>query len=124
MVDRDEVGAGASWGNAGYLSPGLAMPLTSPHVLGEGLRGLADRRAPLSIPARWDPSLWGFLLRFAAHCRAGYWRRALQYHLPLLEECLPAFDTLASNRRRRRGRTHRSSPDSRRRARPARWCVS
>lgn len=97
VVDRDEVGAGASWGNAGYLSPALAMPLTSPHVLGEGLRGLADRRAPLSIPARWDPRLWGFLLRFAAHCRAGYWRRALQYHLPLLEECLPAFDTLASD---------------------------
>jgi D-amino-acid dehydrogenase len=97
VVERDEVGAGASWGNAGYLSPALAMPLTSPQVLAEGLRGLADRRAPLSIPARPDPRLWAFLLRFAAHCRAGWWRRAVQHHLPLLQECLPAFDTLAAD---------------------------
>ena len=97
VVERDEVGAGASWGNAGYLSPALAVPLTSPHVLGEGLRGLADPGAPLSIPLRADPRLWGFLLRFAAHCRSAYWRRAVRHHLPLLEECLRAFDTLASN---------------------------
>lgn len=97
VVERDEVGARASWGNAGYLSPALAMPLTSPHVLREGVRGLADRRAPLSIPPRPDPRLWAFLLRFAAHCRAGYWRRAIQHHLPLLEDCLAAFDTLAAD---------------------------
>jgi D-amino-acid dehydrogenase len=97
VVEREEVGAGASWGNAGYLSPALAVPLTSPHVLGEGLRGLADRGAPLSVPVRADPRLWSFLLRFAAHCRSGYWQRAVRHHLPLLEECLRAFDTLASN---------------------------
>ncbi|GAA4756738.1 NAD(P)/FAD-dependent oxidoreductase [Actinomycetospora chibensis] len=96
VVERDEVGAGASWGNAGWLSPGLAMPLTSPHVLAEGLHGLADRRAPLSIPVRPDPRLWGFLLRFAAHCRTRYWRQAVQDYLPLLTESLPAFDTLAA----------------------------
>lgn len=55
-VDRDEVGAGASWGNAGWLPPGLALPLTSPRMLGEGMRGLADPRAPLSIPLRGSPA--------------------------------------------------------------------
>ncbi|MCD2191394.1 FAD-binding oxidoreductase [Actinomycetospora sp. SF1] len=97
VVERDEVGAGASWGNAGYLSPALSTPLTAPHVLGEGLRGLVDRGAPLSIPLRVDPRLWGFLLRFASHCRTGYWRRAVRHHLPLLEECLRAFDTLTAD---------------------------
>lgn len=96
VVERDEVGAGASWGNAGWLTPGLATPLTSRHVLAEGLRGLADPRAPLSIPLRPDPRLWGFLLRFAAHCRTGYWRRAVQHYQPLLAESLPAFETLAA----------------------------
>ncbi len=95
VVERDEVGAGASWGNAGWVSPGLAMPLTSPHVLSEGLRGLVSARAPLSIPARPDPRLWSFLLRFAAHCTTRHWRRAVESSLPLLAESLPAYDTLA-----------------------------
>ena len=95
VVERDEVGAGASWGNAGWVSPGLAMPLTSPHVLSEGLRGLVSARAPLSIPARPDPRLWSFLLRFAAHCSTRHWRRAVESSLPLLAESLPAYDTLA-----------------------------
>lgn len=97
VVDRDEVGSGASWGNAGWLSPGLALPLTSPHVLAEGLRGLVDPRAPLSVPARPDPRLWSFLLRFAAHCTTSHWRRALEACLPLLVESLPAYDTLSDH---------------------------
>ena len=95
VVDRDEVGSGASWGNAGWVSPGLALPLTSPHVLGEGLRGLFDPGAPLSVPARPDPRLWHFLLRFAAHCTTRHWRRALEASLPLLVESLAAYDTLS-----------------------------
>lgn len=95
VVERDEVGAGASWGNAGWLSPGLAMPLTSPHVLAEGLRGLTSASAPLSIPVRPDPRLWSFLLRFAAHCTTRHWRRAVESSLPLLAESLAAYDTLA-----------------------------
>lgn len=95
VVDREEVGAGASWGNAGWLSPGLALPLTSPQVLAEGLRGLAGARAPLSIPARPDPRLWSFLLRFAAHCSTRHWRRATESCLPLLAESLAAYDLIA-----------------------------
>jgi D-amino-acid dehydrogenase len=95
VIDRDEVGSGASWGNAGWLSPGLALPLTSPHALAEGLRGLVDPRAPLSVAARPDPRLWSFLLRFAAHCTTRHWRRALEACLPLLVESLPAYDTLS-----------------------------
>lgn len=95
VVDRDQVGAGASWGNAGWASPGLAFPLTSPQVLAEGLRGLVAARAPLSIPARADPRLWSFLLRFAAHCRTRHWRRAVESSLPLVAESLAAYDLLA-----------------------------
>lgn len=94
VVERDQVAAGSSWGNAGWLSPGLAIPLNEPGVVRYGLRSLLDPRAPLYIPASIDPELWRFLALFAAHCRWGAWERAVQSNLVLNQECLDAFDAL------------------------------
>jgi D-amino-acid dehydrogenase len=55
VVDRSGVAAGASWGNAGWLSPGLASPLPEPAVLRYGLKALLDPGAALSVPARLEP---------------------------------------------------------------------
>ncbi|VBA38478.1 D-amino acid dehydrogenase [Mycobacterium innocens] len=57
VVDRDGVGAGASGGDAGWIAPGLALPLTSPAVLRYGLRCLLDSKAPLHIPLTADLGL-------------------------------------------------------------------
>ncbi|MGQ4266379.1 NAD(P)/FAD-dependent oxidoreductase [Nocardiopsis changdeensis] len=94
VVDRDGIGTGASWGNAGWLSPGLAIPLNEPGVLLQGPRSLVDPDAPLSIPPTASPALWSFLLRFAAHCRWPSWERAVRANLPLNTACLEAFDEL------------------------------
>ena len=40
VIERGDVAAGASWGNAGWLTPGLTAPLPDPAVLGQGLRAL------------------------------------------------------------------------------------
>ncbi|WP_091675328.1 NAD(P)/FAD-dependent oxidoreductase [Amycolatopsis marina] len=97
VVDRDDVATGASWGNAGWLSPGLAIPLNEPSVLRFGLRALLDPRAPLHVPATFDPGLWRFLLRFAKHCTWKSWEHAVSANLPLNTECLEAFDVLTAN---------------------------
>ncbi|GAA1253166.1 FAD-dependent oxidoreductase [Prauserella halophila] len=96
VVDRSGVAAGSSWGNAGWLSPGLALPLNDPGVLRYGLRSLFDRTAPLHVPARIDPALWRFLLRFAARCTTKGWDRVARANLPLNVESLNAYDTLAA----------------------------
>lgn len=95
VVDRAEAGAGASWGNAGWLSPGLAIPLNEPSVVRYGLRTLLDPRAPLYVPASPDPELWRFLALFAAQCRWSSWERAMRANLPLNTDCLDAFDVLS-----------------------------
>ncbi|MCP2254309.1 D-amino-acid dehydrogenase [Prauserella aidingensis] len=96
VVDRRGVAAGSSWGNAGWLSPGLALPLNDPGVLRYGLRSLFDRAAPLHVPARVDPALWRFLLRFAARCTRSGWDRVARANLPLNVESLKAYDTLSA----------------------------
>lgn len=95
VVERDEPAAGSSWGNAGWLSPGLAVPLPEPAVLRYGLRSLADRTSALYIPPALDPGLWAFLGRFARHCTLARWRTAMGSYLALNEAALAAYDRLA-----------------------------
>ncbi|WP_447007925.1 NAD(P)/FAD-dependent oxidoreductase [Saccharothrix isguenensis] len=97
VVDRTGVAAGASWGNAGWIAPGLAIPLNEPTVLRYGLKGLLNPTAPLHIPLSADPGLWAFLARFAANCRWSSWTRAVRANLPLNDECVEAFDVLTAN---------------------------
>ncbi|MDF2825236.1 MAG: D-amino-acid dehydrogenase, partial [Mycobacterium sp.] len=97
VVDRTGAAAGSSWGNAGWISPALTIPLNHPSVLAYGLRSLANPAAPLHVPARIDIPLWSFLARFAAQCRRSSWERAVSANLPFNEECLEAFDVLTGN---------------------------
>ncbi|MGW6449826.1 NAD(P)/FAD-dependent oxidoreductase [Lentzea sp. NPDC055074] len=97
VVDRTGVAAGASWGNAGWIAPGLAIPLNEPAVLRYGLRSLFDPAAPLHIPLTADPGLWSFLARFATHCRWSSWTRVARANLPLNEESIEAYDVLTAN---------------------------
>jgi D-amino-acid dehydrogenase len=91
------VAAGASWGNAGWVAPGLALPLNSPDALHYGLRMLRDRTAYLRFSLTTDARLAIFLAQFAAHCRRSSWKRAVRANVPLNEDCIEAFNVLVAN---------------------------
>lgn len=97
VVDREGVAAGASWGNAGWISPALTAPLNAPGVLREGLRSLADPAAALHIPLRPDTALIRFLTRFAANSRASVWRAAVAANAVLNDEAIETYDVLVAN---------------------------
>ena len=97
VVDRVGVAAGASWGNAGYIAPGLTIPLNEPRILWFGLRSLLKPTPAVRIPLTADPALWRFLMRFAANCRNSSWTRAVRANLALSEKCIEAYDVLVSN---------------------------
>jgi hypothetical protein len=128
------VGAGASWGNAGWLTPALTAPLPEPAVLRYGLRAVLSPRSPVYLPIRADRDLLRFLVTFVRHSTARQWRRGMSAYVPLNERALEAFDVLAaggvtaSTKRagsflacfaREPGRLHRR-PCPRRRRRPDR----
>ncbi len=97
VVDRTGVAAGASWGNAGWIAPALSIPLNDPRTLRYALRTLPNHAAPVRIPLSTDPTLWRFLLRFAANCRESSWTRAVRANLTLNHECMAAYDELVAN---------------------------
>jgi D-amino-acid dehydrogenase len=96
VYERDCVGAGASWGNAGWLTPALTAPLPEPAVLRYGLRAVASPRSPVYLPLRPDPALLRFLAGFVAHSTARRWRAGMAALVPLNRRSLEAFDTLAA----------------------------
>jgi D-amino-acid dehydrogenase len=97
VVDRTGIGAGASWGNAGWVSPTLTIPLNDPALLRYGIRSLFNPAAPLHIPLTSGPRLLAFLGRFAMNCRQSTWTRVAKANVPLNQECLEVYDVLTSN---------------------------
>lgn len=95
IVDREGVAAGSSWGNAGWLTPALTLPLSEPSVLTYGLKTMFDPASPLYIPLSAKPSLIKFLLGFARHCTPGKWREAMAVFSEIGATGLDAFDELA-----------------------------
>lgn len=96
VYERSHVGSGASWGNAGWLTPTLTAPLPEPAVLRYGLRAVLSPRSPVYLPLRADRNLWRFLASFVSHSTARQWRRGMAAYIPLNERALEAFDVLAA----------------------------
>lgn len=94
VVDRTGVAAGSSWGNAGWLTPGKAIPLADPSLWTYGPRALLDPDAALHVPFRWDWGLWTFLARFASHGTHRAWDRTMARLTPIDLMALEAFDEL------------------------------
>jgi len=94
VLDRAGVAAGSSWGNAGWLTPGKAIPLADPSLWTYGPKALLDPDAALHVPFRVDAGLWSFLARFAAHGTTRAWDRTMAALTPIDKLALAAFDEL------------------------------
>jgi len=66
VVERDRVGHGCSYGNAGWLTPSLAFPLPAPGLVWKASKWLLDPDSPFYIQPRFDLGLVSWLLRFLA----------------------------------------------------------
>ncbi|MFJ1651728.1 NAD(P)/FAD-dependent oxidoreductase [Streptomyces sp. NPDC088337] len=95
VYDREGVAAGSSWGNAGWLTPGLATPLPEPAVLTYGVRAVLSPSSPVYVPPSADPKLLRFLAGFARNSTASQWLRSMRALVPINSLALSSFDTLA-----------------------------
>ncbi len=97
VLDREGVAAGASWGNAGWLTPGITTPLPEPAVLKYGVRAVLSPSSPVYVPPTANPRLLSFLTRFARNSTAKRWEKAMHSLVPINRLALPAFDVLGEN---------------------------
>ncbi len=78
ILERDEICAGCSYGNAGLIVPGHSLPLPMPGVLAKGVKWMFDVESPFYIKPRFDPTLLAWLWRFQAACREAPMRQAIE----------------------------------------------
>src|ERR1035437_6840990 len=68
VVDAGEMGAGASFGNGGWVCPSLSGPVPAPGGVTRSLRWMLRRDSPLLVRPGLDPAVWSWLISFARHC--------------------------------------------------------
>ena len=96
VLERDRPGAGASWGNAGWVVPSHSVPLAEPGALRRGLRWLVDPTSPLYVPPRADRALWGWLWRFRKSSTSAHVLRALPCLVRLQLRSLQLYQDLVN----------------------------
>jgi D-amino-acid dehydrogenase len=76
LVDRDEPGNGASFGNSGAISPSSVVPLAMPGVLASVPQMLRDPEGALYLPLGYLPRALPWLMQFVASARPAHVERS------------------------------------------------
>lgn len=68
IIDQSNMDAGASYVNAGYLSPSHIVPLSAPGVMRKGLKWMFNPASPLYIKPRMDADFLKWTMAFNKSC--------------------------------------------------------
>jgi glycine/D-amino acid oxidase-like deaminating enzyme len=99
VVDPNEAGSGASYGNAGTLAPYACAPVGNPDVLRNLPKLLLNPDSPLTIRPAALPALIPWLSRFVWQSTPARARRNGHALAGLLREAMPAWRALAEQAR-------------------------
>jgi D-amino-acid dehydrogenase len=95
VVERDEIGRGASYGNAGTIAPGHG-PINKPGRVKQALKSMRDQLSPLYVPPRWDPALMKWLWQFKNKCTMEHVEHCMNLLGPLGHATCELFEQLVS----------------------------
>ena len=82
VIDQSNMDAGASYVNAGYLSPSHIIPLSAPGVMKKGLRWMFNPKSPLYIKPRLDLDFLKWSYAFNKSCNSKHVEKAI----PIIKE--------------------------------------
>jgi D-amino-acid dehydrogenase len=95
VLERGRCGAGASAGNAGWVTPSLSVPVPGPGVIATSLKWLLDRGSPLWIRPTLSAAMARWIRDFLRSCGREQYAAGLAVLQGLAGEAGGAFDRLA-----------------------------
>lgn len=96
LLEKGEICAGSSYGNAGLIALSHLIPHPAPGVIRQGLRWMFDADSPFYIKPRADPELLRWLWEFRGACNTAALRRSVQVLLNLCRESNKLYEKLAA----------------------------
>ena len=93
LIERGDIGSGASFGSAGIIAIGHP-PMPRPGLVGQALRWMFKSDSPLYVPPRMDPSLIGWLWRFYRSCSRKHESHCMEFLAQLGVQASECFETL------------------------------
>lgn len=64
LIDKSDMTQGASYVNAGYLTPSHIIPLASPGMMAKGIKWMFKSNSPFYMKPRLDPDFLSWALKF------------------------------------------------------------
>jgi D-amino-acid dehydrogenase len=96
VLERDRIGHGCSFGNAGWLTPSQAVPLANPNMLFKSLRWMLDPESPLYVQPRVDPSYLRWLAGFLLASRRDKFERGAEALVTLCRASVDLWEAVAA----------------------------
>jgi len=94
LIEKENICSGSSFGNAGLIANGFAIPMAAPGVLRQGLKWLLDAESPFYIKPRLDGDLIRWLWQFRGACNEKQMRQSIAVLLSLGQASFDLFDEL------------------------------
>jgi len=94
LLDRDEPGLGASYGNAGLIERSSIIPYHFPRRLNEVLRYATNRQSAMRYDIAYLPKIAPWLYRFWQHSSPENLEQATQAMLPLIERSVNEHEVM------------------------------
>ncbi len=91
LVERNEVGRGCSEGNAGWVTPAIALPIAAPGLRSQGLRWFLQRDSPLYVRAASVPALLPWLWSFWSRCTPEAFEAAAATMMPFARDAVDRY---------------------------------
>jgi D-amino-acid dehydrogenase len=95
VLEKDRVGFGCSYGNAGWMTPCFALPLPMPGLFFKSIKWLLDPEGPLYIKPSVDPLLFRWLTRFMLSMNEKQTQGAIEALVLLSQVSLQKYAKLA-----------------------------
>jgi len=95
VIEKNKIGHGCSYGNAGWMTPCFALPLPMPGLFLKSLKWLMNPDSPLYIKPSLDPLLFQWLARFTLAMNTKQAEAATEALVHLSKVSLEMYEKLA-----------------------------